>query len=163
MTELSLTRAKAKFFSATSDERAVQTEHMKLLVAHVDECIDKGKKEAFYIVPEVLTGAFPLFNVAEIALWLVRQARRGGIDAKLLSVDPYAIRLRGWGTEDWLDEHQPSTFEIAVPPSKKKLPRKIQSRPKKAPALTTEQASVIAQRGELSSRLKHSMATKYGR
>jgi hypothetical protein len=175
--ELSLTQAKAKFFQATSDERAVQLEHKKLLVAHVDECIAKGKKEAYYIVPEVLTGPFPLFNVAEVALWLVRQSRKGGMDAKLLAVEPYTIRLRGWAVEDWLDQDQPKedvqidrggrqrTINIApksAPARRAALPARGRTKTKaKKKTMTTEEVSVMAQRGELSARLKHRMS-KYG-
>jgi len=169
-TELSLTHAKAKFFEVTGAERMVQLEHQKLLAAHIDDCIEKGKREAHYVVPEILTGPFPTFDVTEITLWLLKKCRRGGLQAKLMAVQPsYVICVYGWAADDWLEQDRPTTTEILMP--RKQLQISVapkppaakgmflpppQSRPRaKAPKMTTEQASAMAQRGELSNRLQY--------
>ena len=163
-TDLSLTRAKESWYRATADERAVQLEHKKLLVAHIHECISKGQKEALYTVPEMLTGPFPVFNVPEIALWLIRQCRRNGYQANMIASEPYVIRIRGWADEHWLDDDQPEDFEIErvkVQRPSVKFKSTIK-KPIKKPKVSTEEASIMAQRGELSSRLKRRMA-KYNK
>ncbi len=152
--ELSLVHAKAKFFEVTADERAIQLEHMKMLRAHIDECIERGKRKAVYVVPETLTGPFPLFEVPTMALWLVRQCKRGGFKTNLLSTDPYTIRVSGWCDEDWLDRDQPSfSPPIIVPraPTKTKTKTKAKTKAK----MSQQEASAMAQRGELGARLKY--------
>ena len=151
MAELSLLRAKAKFFDATADERAIQNEHKRLLSEHIDACISHGEREVFYVVPETITGSLPNYNVAEQAILLVRQCRRGGLTAKLVSSSPYMIHVSGW----CVNEEMLMTTTYAPPKAKTKV--KIKTKVVAAPI---DDLSRMAQRGEISSRLKH-VAKKY--
>lgn len=183
--ELSLMRAKAKFLEATKEERAIQQEHKQLLIEHINECIERGHQTAYYTVPRFLIGSYDDYDVNEIAMWLVRQARRGKFEANLLPTNPPTIEVSGWHDDDWLDEFPPE--KVAVAPTKKRqpsagstmkpktkattrdiggsamiiraAPRSFSSLPSRS-SMSGEDASRLAQTGQVSRRLQQA-ASRY--
>ena len=183
--EFSLLRAKAKLFEATKEERRIQQAHKRLLINHINECIERGMRTVDYVVPCFLIGSYDEYDVHEISLWLVRQARRGHFDAELLPTNPPTIRLSGWYDADWLDENAPETIATkprrAAPTTSKKatatttktrdvggsamtiVAAKKSSLKSSLPArhsLSGEEASRLAQSGQLSRRLQQA-ASRY--
>lgn len=144
---LSLVGAKAEFFKVTESERKMHTRHRELLDSFIVDCIRKGKTDAFYTVPSTLTGPYPEFNVHEIGLRLVKQYRAAGFDVAPVSADPVILHVRGWSSDDWLDEEprKPSRAKAVTFGGKKKAAR-----------ISPEDASFIAHRKGLSRRLKTS-------
>lgn len=154
--ELSLIHCKAKFFEVTTEERKVRREHERLLQAHLDEAIEKGKREAFYVVPDVLIGPYPLYDVGEITLWLLKKCRRGKLKIELISPNPPTLHIWGWNDEDWINSDRPEED------SKHKVKVIVPSKPKAAirsslPAkkrISSEEASIMGQSRTLSERLR---------
>jgi len=165
-TELSLTAAKAKFFEVTAEKRRLHLEHKKLMRAHIDECITANLDEAIYVVPTALSGAFATYDVNEMALWLIKQCRAGGFEVNLLTSTPPTIRVWGWYDDNWLDLNKPPSnaaasvrpVVVVKPTSSKPQPRFQPTTKQRPTAITSEQASVMAQTGALSQKLRASLA-----
>lgn len=157
--ELSLLRHKEKFFKVSEDERKVREEHKKLLALYIDECIKNGFKEVIYDVPPTITGPYCNYNVYEMSLFLARYCRSVGYEVKFYGVDrPTTLRISGWHSAEWLENNRPPdqrTRAMSVPTSAAKNPVFNGRKPvTKAKSITPEQASVIAQQGDLTRRLK---------
>ena len=159
---LSLTHCKAKFFEVSQEERKVRNEHERLLQVHIDKCIERGLGEAVYTVPQMLVGAFPLFDVQEMTLWLLKRCRRGNLKAQLLGASPYVIRVWGWQDGNWLKENMPTadgdSLQNMVILPKSKPTTKTTAAATRAKNISTDQASIIAQRRDLSKQLSKSMS-----
>lgn len=174
MSELTILHAKAKFFEATKEERRIQQEHKRLLLEHINDAIERGKRTALYAVPLTLSPLYDDYDVNEIALWLIRTARRGGFEVELVSPDPPLLRFSGWNDAAWLDADQPRQKQ---PTTRRKQttvkrattttlpPRHSVPVPKRAPPSSTlsgEDASRLAQSGAISQRLRAAAARYSG-
>ena len=170
-TELSLVAAKSKFFAVNAEQRKLQAQHRLLLRASIDECIVNGKREALYEVPKTLSGAYPDYDVHEVGLRLMKQARAGNFDVCLITTDPFVFRVSGWDDTNWMEEHRPKKAKkrvgtggsISIMPKPKPAQKKYSSSttaPKKK--ITPEDASVMAQTGQLSRSLKAALAKSRG-
>lgn len=159
--ELSIICAKKKFFHVNDHQRKVMSKHRLLLRAHIDEAINAGLLETVYQVPPVLSGAYAEYDVHEVGLRLMRQARAGGFDVNLVTTQPFCFRLTGWGDETWVEEHRPGKTKKRVtiqskPPAKKYSAKPLPSTQAKC-KYSPEEASALAQQSSLSSRLRASL------
>jgi len=163
--ELSLTAATAKFFEVTAQERRLHMEMKRLLRAHIDKCIEAEQKDALYEVPRALSGSFGEFDVHEMTLWLLKQARAAGFQVQLET--PTTIRVSGWYNDNWLEQNCAppvpggrSRAATTISMVKKATPPAAVTfsvAGKRAPAkhkLGLEEASAIAQQGTFSKNLR---------
>ena len=147
---LSLIHCKKKFFEITQEERKIRNEHERLLQASIDMAIEQGQQEVFYTVPSSLLGAFPIFNVDEMTLWLLKKCRRGKLKVELVHQNPNVIHLWGWHEENWIEKDGP--IDPKTTTKAKALPKPLNNKNKNK--TTPEQISIMGQRKKLSERLK---------
>ena len=148
---LSFIRCKKKFFEVSKEERKVRAEHERLLQIHIERSIDLGHSEAIYTVPPILVGPFPLYDVDVITLWLIKKCRQENFKVRLLSDQPPTISVSGWETNNWLNEHGPEESFITPQPTKAVPKPTLKTNTRQ---ISTEQASAMAQSGELTKRLR---------
>lgn len=156
--QLSLIHLKSKFFEATREERIVQREHKRLLGLHIDKCVTRGDSTAVYVVPKSLSLTFPAYDRIEIALWLVRECRRGGLHACVSKHEPPVICVSGWNEHSWLDDNQPPPLRSTTATTvKRRAPAAANTR-KKTTADAAYEVNEQAERKTLSRHLQQRRA-----
>lgn len=98
---LSLNNARSNFFQAYNVERSLLTEHMRLLSVAIKDASGAGQKYVHYEVPMVLMGAYPVYDVNEITMYLIEQCREAQppFEVQLVSRQPNVLRVWGWARQ----------------------------------------------------------------
>lgn len=141
---LSLTEAKRKFFDATAPDRLLMEEHQRQLGRHIVMAIDEGKSAAYYEVPWLVQGPFPLFDVDEVTVALMKHARSLGYKVSLIHRQPNVLEISGWAGE-------PASAAADKPPAKRAAPKKA---PPKKQGKKINVTMNDVKRGTLSQRLR---------
>uniref|UniRef100_A0A6C0IV62 Uncharacterized protein n=1 Tax=viral metagenome TaxID=1070528 RepID=A0A6C0IV62_9ZZZZ len=146
--ELSLLRHREKFFALTEEERRVRNEHKKFLAVFLDQCVSNGFTQAIYTVPPMIPGPFASYDVHEMTLYLAKYCRSAGYTVAFYGPEsPTTLRISGWESGDWMDKNRPPPTEVSMkrPALAKKTP---------TTKVTPEEASILAQQGALTRRLR---------
>jgi hypothetical protein len=94
------------FRDAQRVDQSVIQEHYRLVMGAMKREIELRKRHMDYVVPTVLYGVFPSFEVDEMVLWLIKRLREDGFTVQLISAESHIIRVSGWFQELELREDQ---------------------------------------------------------
>lgn len=160
---LSLADAQRKYYEVNKPDLLLMQEHARIINSHILSAIEANESECIYEVPWMVPGCFPLYNVEEIMLELVRQARQGGYNVQILSQSPPILRIWGWGKQPQQQQvtqqsnnTQSKTF--IIPPKGSAAPARKPRAPRKKQDAVPQFTLADAKRGVLSTRLKHRIA-----
>jgi len=142
---LPVVAAKNAWMKTTEPDRQLMEEHEKRLGRCMQASIDSGHEYLEYEIPWVLYGPWPVFDVNEVCLELMKRARRKGYCVQLQSLSPPCIKVSGWAP------HSP--YLEAIDHNISKPTRAV----KAAPPPTLDMSKV--KRGTLSSRLRMKLSS----
>lgn len=145
----SISTARAQWAESTKPDQLLMHEQERRLGENVKLAIEDGRHSVRYEVPWLLHGPWPVFNVDEVTLELIRRARNKGYRVKMLRRAPPTIEVSGWAPHNKSRYH--AETEVYSAPKESRTTRKKAAA---APEVTVKDA----QRGVVSSRLRQRLA-----
>jgi len=92
----SISQARERWSETNKPDQLLMDEHESLLGEAIKNAIDEGHHHVAYEIPWLLNGPWPIFNVDEVTIELIRRARLKGYHVRMTNRNPPILHISGW-------------------------------------------------------------------